>query len=44
METFEVFKLSKVKNADRIDNAFFKAKPSPLDSEYIDVVRDNLEW
>ena len=39
-----MFKFSRVKYPDRIDNEYFASGRCPLEDESIEVVYPNLEW
>jgi hypothetical protein len=44
MEVFDVFRFSKVKHPDRIDNEYFAQNKCPLEDDLIEVLYPNLEW
>ena len=44
MEVFDVFKLSKLKHPERIDNEYFAQNKCPLEDDQLEVLYTNLEW
>ncbi len=44
MEVFDVFRFSKVKHPERIDNEYFAQNKSPLEEDGLEVIFQNLEW
>ena len=44
MEVFDVFRLSKVKHPEKIDNEYFAQNKCPLEEETIEVLFPALEW
>jgi hypothetical protein len=44
MDVFDIFRFSRVKHPERIDNEFFEQHGCPLDDELIEVLFPSLEW
>jgi len=44
MDVFDVFKFSKVKHPEKIDNEYFALNKCPLEDDQIEIIYPNLEW
>ena len=44
MDVFDIFKFSKVKHPEKIDNEYFSQNKCPLDEENLEVLYPSLEW
>jgi hypothetical protein len=44
LDVFDVFKFSKVRHPDRVDNEYFSNNKCPLDDDMVEVIYPSLEW
>jgi hypothetical protein len=44
MDVFDVFRFSRVKHPERVDNEYFAQNKCPLDEDALEVLYPNLEW
>ena len=44
MDVFDVFRFSKVKHPEKIDNEYFAQNKCPLEEDQLDVLYTTLEW
>lgn len=44
MDIFDVFRFSKIKSPEKIDNAYFVDNKSPLEEDAVEVIYPTLEW